>query len=285
MKIIENKQFDEERALYNESNIHLINCSFKGEADGESALKESSDVLIDKCQMDLRYPFWHVNNIQVNDSLFTLNCRAPLWYSNNIEINKTELNGIKALRECKNINIVDSSITSAEFSWKSNIITIKNSSVNGEYAFFESNNVTIDNLNFSGKYSFQYVNNLEIKNSNLNTKDAFWHANNVTVYDSVIKGEYLGWYASNIKFVRCKIIGTQPLCYVKSLVLEDCEIIDGDLAFEYSEVRASIIGKILSIKNPLSGKIIYDECGEIINQDAKYKGNCEIVKRNNQKVQ
>ena len=45
------------------------------------------------------------------------------------------------------------------------------------------------------------------------TKDAFWHAKNVVVRDSVVKGEYLAWYCENVTFERCRIIGTQPLCY------------------------------------------------------------------------
>jgi hypothetical protein len=115
-----------------------------------------------------------------------------------------------------------------------------------------------------GKYSFQYVNDVEIRNSSLDTKDAFWHSKNVTVYDSFVKGEYLGWYSENLKFVRCKIEGTQPLCYTKGLVLEDCEMIDCDLSFEYSEVQASIRGHVTSVKNPSAGYIHADSIGEII---------------------
>ena len=92
-----------------------------------------------------------------------------------------------------------------------------------------------------GKYSFQYTENCIIKNSYLDTKDAFWHSKNVTVINSVVKGEYLAWYSENLKLINCKIIGTQPLCYAET-VLENCEMIDCDLAFEKSEVMASIKG-------------------------------------------
>ena len=50
----------------------------------------------------------------------------------------------------------------------------------------------------------------------------------MTVFDSVVKGEYLAWYSENLRLVRCKIIGTQPLCYAKNLVLEDCEMEGAD---------------------------------------------------------
>ena len=92
----------------------------------------------------------------------------------------------------------------------------------------------------------------------------FWHTKNFTVYDSVVKGEYLGWYSENLKLVRCKIIGTQPLCYCKGLVLEDCEMVDCDLAFENSEVVATVKGRIDSVKNPVHGSITADAIGEVI---------------------
>ena len=115
---------------------------------------------------------------------------------------------------------------------------------------------------------------MTIKNSYLDTKDAFWHSQNVTVYDSVVKGEYLGWYSENLRLIRCKIIGTQPLCYAKGLKLEECEMIDTDLSFEKSEVQATIVGHIISIKNPTKGLIKANSIGEII-QDGYT--DCQIV--------
>ena len=88
----------------------------------------------------------------------------------------------------------------------------------------------------TARYLFQYVTDMEIKNSDFKTKDAFWHAKNVTVYDSVLEGEYLAWYSENLRLVRCHIKGTQPFCYCKNLVLEDCTMEECDLAFERSEV-------------------------------------------------
>ena len=54
-------------------------------------------------------------------------------------------------------------------------------------------------------------------------------------------------------------------------------MIDTDLAFEYSEVDATVKGSILSVKNPKSGKILADKIGEIIiTEDSKIKCGCEI---------
>lgn len=263
-KIISNKKFDEERALYGISGTLIKECDFDGPADGESALKECRDIIAEGCFFNLRYPFWHVNKAVIKNCRMTENCRAALWYDNDIYIENSEMHGIKALRECTGIEINNCDIISPEVFWKCSDIKIGSARISSEYPFFESRKIVIDDMNLKGKYSFQYVENMVITNSVLDTKDAFWHSKNITVYDSVVKGEYLGWYSENIRFVRCRITGTQPLCYCKGLILEDCTMEDTDLSFERSEVEASVKGRIESVKNPLRGKISAGEIGELI---------------------
>lgn len=264
MNTYNKQQFDEERALYGVKDAVIAECVFDGPADGESALKECQNIDVDNCYFNLRYPFWHVDKAIIKNSEMTELCRAALWYDTDITIENSKLGGIKALRECKNTKVSGSTIISPEVFWKCNGIRVEDTILESEYPFFESENVVIDNLKMKGKYSFQYVNNMTITNSELDTKDAFWHSKNVTVTDSLVKGEYLGWYSENLKFVRCHIVGTQPLCYCKNLILEDCTMEATDLSFERSEVNATVKGKIEGVKNPLSGFIKADEIGELL---------------------
>ena len=283
MEIVKNKRFGEERALYNSKDLQIIDCKFDGEEDGESALKESNNIIVDNCYFNLRYPFWHDEKLTINNCELTNLCRAALWYSKDIKINDSKLFGIKALRECNDIEINKSEIDSLEFGWRSKNIKVLDTKIrNCEYLFFESKNINIDNVDLQGKYTFQYVENLEINNSILDTKDAFWHSKNVVVRNSTIKGQYLAWYSEGVTLINCKIVGTQPLCYCKNLKLIDCEMIDTDLAFEYSDVEASIKGSILSVKNPKSGKIVADEIKEIILHDSKIECKCEIIDKRKQ---
>ena len=276
MKLIKDERFGLERALYNSRNVTIENCRFEGEEDGESALKECSNIVINDCFMDLRYPLWHDNSVKMNNVKMTKNCRAALWYSKDISITNSSLCGIKALRECSDVTIFNSYIDSAEFGWKTKKLTINNTTLNGEYAFFDCRDVYIDNLNMTGKYSFQYIKNMEIHNSTLKTKDAFWHTKDVAVTDTVLEGEYLAWYSENLTLIRCHIKGTQPLCYCKNLKLIDCTMENTDLSFENSEVYANIIGNVMSIKNPKAGEITVDSVDEIIMDDEKYKGQIKI---------
>ena len=263
--LIENQIFDQERALYGVCGAVVNNCRFDGPADGESALKESRNIQVSDSYMNLRYPFWHVEDAKITNTEFTENCRAALWYDKKIILDGCSFDGIKVFRECDGVTLKNSTVNSVEFIWKCRNVEINNVTIEAsEYPFFEVKDARIHALKMTGKYSFQYDENIEVSDSVLNTKDAFWHTKNVTVRGSVIKGEYLGWYSENLTLTNCRIIGTQPFCYCKNLVLENCTMEDCDLAFERSSVNVDVRGKIDSVKNPLEGKIFADEIGEII---------------------
>lgn len=107
MTNINNRTFDEERALYGSRGVELENCRFDGPADGESALKEARDVKVKDCFFNLRYPFWHDTDLLIDGSELTPNCRAALWYSERVTIRDSRLHGIKALRECADAKLVN----------------------------------------------------------------------------------------------------------------------------------------------------------------------------------
>lgn len=275
MKTISDMTFDEERALYGERDITVKKCRFDGAADGESAFKECRNVTVENCFFNLRYPFWHDDGLKISGSEMTEKCRAALWYSHNIEIDKTDLHGIKALRECGNVKMRGCDIISPEFGWSVNGLEMSDCTAVSEYFMMRSNDLRFENVDLKGKYSFQYIENSMFESCVFDTKDAFWHAKNVTVKNCVVKGEYLAWYCENVTFEHCKIIGTQPLCYCKGLRLIECEMIDTDLSFEKSEVEACVTTPIVSVKNPLSGHICAPSVGEIIRDDENSRG--EII--------
>ncbi len=280
-KIIKNQTFDMERALYGVHGVAVDRCSFDGPADGESAFKECSDIEAAHCFFNLRYPFWHDHGLTIRDSEMTELCRAALWYSDHIQIADTKMHGIKALRECSDVRIENCSIISPEFGWSVRNIQMRHSTAQSEYFMMRSENLHFEDVQFQGKYSFQYIRDGIFENCEFDTKDAFWHSENVTVRNSVVKGEYLAWYSDGLTLENCKIIGTQPLCYCKNLKLVNCEMIDTDLAFEKSQVEASITTPVISIKNPMSGHIFVPEAGEIIMDDENARGEVIVHRQNN----
>jgi len=275
-KQIINQTYDEERALYHLEHADVVNCTFAGPADGESALKEARDVTVRDCRFSLRYPFWHTQHFTLERSTLDELTRAPIWYAREGEIVDTNVTGVKCLRECDDITLRGCTVVSPEFGWRCRSVNLVDTDMTSEYFLFETKGGEIDRLRLSGKYSFQYTEGLHVRNSVLNTKDAFWHSRNVTVEDSEVRGEYLGWYSENLTLIRCHISGTQPLCYCENLRLIDCTMEDTDLSFEYSSVEADIKGGIVSVKNPKSGYVIADSIGEIIWENSIMSSTCDV---------
>ncbi len=274
----EGKIFDEERALYGSRGVQLTDCAFDGPADGESALKESRDVRVVRAFCNLRYPFWHDENLTIQDSEMMENCRAAIWYSHHISISGTKLHGIKALRECSDATLRDCDIISPEFGWSAKGIEMRGCTAQSEYFMMRSERLRFSDVRLKGKYSFQYIKDAVFENCEFDTKDAFWHGENITVRNSVIRGEYFAWYSDGLTLENCTLTGTQPLCYCKNLRLIHCKMIDADLAFEKSDVEATVTTPVISIKNPRSGHIQAPAVGEIIMDDPEAKGIIEVIK-------
>ena len=276
--VISHRTFDEERALYGQRHLTLDHVTFSGPADGESAIKECEDVRILNTLFELRYPLWHVNGLEMEESTLTDGCRAALWYTEHVHITRSKLLGIKALRECSDVIIEDSTVISPEFGWKCRNLTLRNTSLEAEYVFLDSRGLTLENCTLKGKYSFQYVEDLVIEGGTFDTKDAFWHARNVTVRNATIKGEYLGWYSDGLTLVNCRIEGTQPFVNCRNLRVIDCQMVGCDLAFEGSDVQATIRGHVDSIRDPRSGRIEVDSLGEVVH-DTRNGCSADIIVR------
>lgn len=264
MKLIDETEFGGERPLFGERHLKLENVTIH---TGESALKCCADIEAINCRFEGKYPFWHVDGFTIRNSIFTPGARAALWYSQNCRMIDTQVDAPKMFREMDGIILENVTIPDGqETLWHCNNVKINNVTIkNADYLFMHSRNIEINKWYQEGNYSFQYCRNVTIKNAEIHSKDAFWNTENVTVEDSVISGEYLGWHSKRLRLVRCKIAGTQPLCYCHNLIVEDCVFDpDCDLAFEDSQLQASIKGKITSIKNPAAGQIVADEIGETI---------------------
>ena len=277
-QVLENKEFEGERSLYHEKNLKINNCKFNF---GESPLKECKNIEVNNSTFTYKYPLWYSKNIIVNNTTFEELSRSGLWYSKNVVINDSLIKCPKLFRRCDGITINNSEfLDGKEMFWNSKNIKINNLKANGDYMFMNSKNIEIKDFVLDGNYSFDGASNIKIENATLNSKDSFWNSKNVVVKNSTIVGEYIGWNSKNLTFINCKIESLQGFCYIQNLKLIDCELVNTNLAFEYSSVHAKINSKIDSIKNPLKGKIEALEIGEIIiDENYKRKGRLKIIEK------
>ncbi len=280
MKLIRNQHFEGERPLFECHNLRLEHVTI---GDGESAIKECSDIEADDCHFWGKYPFWHVHGFKIKNCQFDAGARSALWYSDNMVMTDTHIDAPKMFREMHDLKMENVVINDAdETFWHCYNIEASNLELHdGTYPFMFSENIRIDGLKSDSKYVFQYCKNVELHHAHIVTKDSFWECQNITIYDSVLDGEYLAWHSKNVRLVNCHLAGEQLLCYADQLVLENCTFDKAcDRVFEYSDVQADINGHIENIKNPRSGHILADSIGSVtIDENIKAPANCVIEER------
>ena len=262
MKEITQQILTGERALYETHDAKITYCTFE---NGESPLKESSNLEVDNCLFKWKYPFWYTQHVKVTNSALFDMARAGIWYVEDFTMEDTVVEAPKNFRRVnglvlKNVNLPNA----AETLWQCKNVMMQNVTAKGDYFAMNSTDLEIENLTLTGNYSFDGGKNIVVRNSRLLSKDAFWNAENVTVYDSFISGEYLGWNSKNITLVNCTIESLQGMCYIQNLTMKNCRLVNTTLAFEYSEGDVEIKGKVESVFNPKGGTIKADVIGELI---------------------
>lgn len=253
MKEYKQQRFTGERALFATNGAHMSHVIF---ADGESPLKESSDLQLTDCSFQWKYPLWYCRNVQVEDTVFAEMARAGIWYTNHISLKDCLYEAPKGFRRVDDLTLLNVDFPNAsETLWHCSNVRMKNVVAKGDYFGMNSRNVEIENFRLAGNYSFDGCQNVTLRGGKLLSKDAFWNCENVVVYDSYICGEYLGWNSRNVTFVNCTIESLQGMCYMENLTMKNCRLLNTTLAFEYSTVDAEITTVIDSVKNPRSGII------------------------------
>lgn len=275
-KCLSEQRFTGERALFNSHGLCIRDSIF---ADGESPLKESSDIEVDNSAFQWKYPFWYCNNVMVKNSSFFDMARAGIWYTKNISLMDCIYHAPKGFRRAENVCLSNVDFTNAaETLWNCRKIRMDNVSARGDYFAMNSCDMELKDFRLVGNYSFDGCSNVVVTGSKLLCKDAFWNCDNVFVKDSYISGEYVGWNSSNITFENCTIESLQGFCYMDNVRLINCKLLNTDLSFEYSTVDADITTGIRSVKNPSGGKIVCKGIDELIFDDPEISSDATEIK-------
>lgn len=260
---IENATLTGERAAYASIDCEFNGCIFE---DGESPLKESRNITVNRCEFGWKYPLWYCKGVSVNDTEWKVTGRSGVWYTNDINIADCKIDAPKQFRKCSGVTVVRSDMPHAEETmWDCRNVAIEDCAVTGDYFGMNCENVVLKNVRIDGNYCFDGAKNVEARGCVFDSKDAFWNCENVIVYDSVITGEFLAWNTKNITLVNCEIESHQGFCYIEKPTLDGCLLKNSDLCFELcSDIDADIAIENVSIKNPISGVIRYLGQAEII---------------------
>ncbi|MBR1478579.1 MAG: DUF3737 family protein [Lachnospiraceae bacterium] len=262
MEEIAGKVLKGERALFDRYGLVVRECIFD---EGESPLKESSDIELITCMFRWKYPLWYCKHINAKDCTWFDMARAGVWYTDDVNVENAVIQAPKNFRRCNGLKLKNVTFTDAkETLWSCKNVELTEVSAKGDYFAMNCEDLKLDRFTLDGNYSFDGVKNMEIKDSRLLSKDAFWNSENVTVRNSFISGEYLGWNSKNLTLIDCTIESLQGMCYIENLKMINCRLINTTLAFEYSSVEADIKTGIDSVLNPGSGSIKAEYIGELI---------------------
>ena len=261
--IIKNQSFTGERALFMTHHADFEDVLFH---DGESPLKESSDLRLKKVTFQWKYPLWYVDDAFVENSTLLETARSGIWYTKNLVMNNCDILAPKTFRKADHISLIKCRLPNAqETFWECQNLVLKDLTIKGDYFGMNCEHIVAENIVLDGNYLFDGSKDIVIKNSILHSKDSFWNVENATIINCKIDGEYLGWNSKNLTFIDCEISSWQGLCYIKGLRLINCKLLDTSLCFEYCEdIEADIVDEIVSIKNPTSGVIKCRGAKEII---------------------
>lgn len=267
MKDVKQQLLTGERALFKAHDLRIEDSTF---GDGESPLKESTNIELVQAIFKWKYPLWYSEKVLVNDTIFEEMARSGIWYTSDIQIMNSTFQAPKSFRKSNQIRLKHVHFSNAdETLWNCSDIYMSTVEAAGNYFCMNSHNIIVNKLSLVGNYGFDGAKNVEIHDSTLITKDAFWNCENVTIYDSKIVGEYFGWNSSNIKLVNCTIESDQGFCYMDNITLENCVLVNTNLAFEYcTNINAEVNSTIESVKNPISGHIHANHIQKVIADDA-----------------
>ena len=169
MKTIKDASFGGERPLFESHQLRIENVTI---TEGESGIKECSDIEAENCRFIGKYPFWHVKRSLITNCYFAPGSRSAIWYSDDMVMRDSMIDGPKFFREMNNLELENVVINDAdETFWRVNGLKIDNVTLaRGHLPFMFSRNIEVDGLKSDSKYVFQYVKNVEIHNAHIVTK-------------------------------------------------------------------------------------------------------------------
>ena len=130
MKVFKQGLFTGERALYDTHDAQILDSTFD---DGESPLKESSDLKLNNVTFQWKYPLWYTVNVKVTNSTLLETARSGIWYTNHLLMEKCLISAPKTFRRANDITLVDCELPNAsETLWKCTNIKLKNVVVKGD---------------------------------------------------------------------------------------------------------------------------------------------------------
>lgn len=264
--------YQEGRELQALTDTVVFGAEFLSAEDTGEPLIDCANVLVQNSIFAVERPLVGAVKTIISMCDFDQTTRGTLSDSNRIVVQHCVFEGADSLSACERVHLHESEIYGYGLARDCKRLKLTSVIVEGVDAFLNCSNLAAWNLSVAGDGAFRHLENSLITGSIINGDDVLAYAKNVTLRDCVITGRRIGWMAQDLTFINCTIVGEAPLCRGREINVIDCRMLLADMAFEYSEIEASINGHINSVINPLSGTILADTVGTVLNGNARF--NC-----------
>lgn len=164
-------------------------------------------------------------NIKVIDSSFSL--RYPLWHSKNYSLINSILDEKTRapLWYADNGFINDCKIESVKCLRECQNTLIKNSVITSPEFGWKCNDVEIDNCTIESEYMLFNTNNVRIKNLKFKGKYSFQYIENLIIEDSYLDTKDAFWHSKNILVKNSVVKGEYLAWFSENLTLINCKVI------------------------------------------------------------
>ena len=195
---------DGESALKESRDIDVKNCYFDLRYPfwHDTNLRISGSHMTEKC----RAPLWYSTGIKITESV--INGVKALRECSDVKIERCRIISPEFGWSVNNIIMSESSAESEYFMMRTEKLDFRNVELKGKYSFQYISDSNFENCRFDTKDAFWHAKNVVVKNSVIKGEYLAWYCENVTFIDCVISGTQPFCYSRNLKLINCSMTDT-----------------------------------------------------------------------------
>ena len=147
-----------------------------------------------------------------------------------------EEDGESALKECRNIHVINTELKLRYPLWHDHTFLIKNCHMYDtcRAALWYSTNGTISSSKLHGIKALRECSNISINHCDINSDEFGWKCNDIIMANTKINSAYLFFESNNITLKNVEFKGKYSFQYVKNLIIND-SILDTKYSFWHSK--------------------------------------------------
>lgn len=154
------------------------NASITGtELHGIKAVRECSNISIDRCSIDSTEFGWFSDLLSVRNT--TAKSEYPFLRSSHLSLYRFQLDGKYSFQYISSSVLIGCTLNTKDAFWHAKNVYVKDSVINGEYLGWYSENVTFENCIISGTQPLCYCKNLKLIHCEMRDADLSFELSDV----------------------------------------------------------------------------------------------------------